>query len=183
MIPYISTERKGIEFLNSKKDWLVKHLPRIEKQFDGFYFFGTTIYVKQNPELKKKKIYFSDEEKILYVPANGYSDEEYFLNWLKSEALNYIPARTNEIANEHKFSFNRITIRNQKTRWGSCNSRRNLSFNMRLMTYPPEIIEYVIVHELCHLKEMNHSKKFWLLVEEILPEYKLLRKQLKNCVL
>ncbi|MDR3628564.1 MAG: M48 family metallopeptidase, partial [Ignavibacteriaceae bacterium] len=75
---------------------------------------------------------------------------------------------------------NKVTIRNQKTRWGSCSARGNLSFNFNLVRYRKEIIDYVIVHELCHLKEMNHSNKFWNLVEKICPDYKALRRELKK---
>ena len=73
-----------------------------------------------------------------------------------------------------------ITIRNQRTRWGSCSSKGNLNFNCLLMLLPPEIIDYVVVHELCHRKEMNHSPKFWVQVERILPNYRILKQQLKD---
>lgn len=74
----------------------------------------------------------------------------------------------------------RITIRNQKTRWGSCSSKKTLSFNWRLMLAPPSILDYVVVHELCHLRHMNHSAEFWHCVEQILPDYKIRRKWLKD---
>lgn len=74
----------------------------------------------------------------------------------------------------------RITIRSQKTRWGSCSSKGGLNFNWRLYLAPPEILDYVVVHELCHLVEMNHSKAFWDLVGSILPDYKEREQWLKD---
>jgi predicted metal-dependent hydrolase len=85
-------------------------------------------------------------------------------------------SKYNEIYN---FTYNRITIRDQRTRWGSCSTKRNLNFNYRLMHLSPELLDYVIVHELCHLKEFNHSKEFWDLVGLALPNYKELRRRLK----
>ena len=77
-------------------------------------------------------------------------------------------------------TYGRITIRNQKTRWGSCSSKGNLNFNCLLMLTPPEVIDYVVVHELCHRKEMNHSKAFWDEVAHVLPDYEKARLWLKT---
>ena len=77
-------------------------------------------------------------------------------------------------------TYGRITIRNQKTRRGSCSSKGNLNFNVALMRAPIEVLDYVVVHELCHRKHMNHSKEFWAEVARILPDYKTQEKWLKD---
>lgn len=73
-----------------------------------------------------------------------------------------------------------ITVRDQKTRWGSCSSRGTLSFNYRLIFAPPAVLDYVVVHELCHLTHMNHSKNFWDMVGSIMPEYRVYRQWLRD---
>ena len=77
------------------------------------------------------------------------------------------------------YSWNRVAIRNQRRCWGSCTELGNLNFNYRLLFLPPELRDYIIVHELCHLKELNHSPRFWALVAEQLPEYNVYRKALR----
>ncbi len=102
------------------------------------------------------------------------------LHELANQALAYIPGRVAYYASILQVSYGRITIRNQKTRWGSCSSIGNLNFNCLLMLTPPEIIDYIVVHELCHRLEMNHSPRFWSLVQSILPDYKSCEKWLKD---
>lgn len=99
---------------------------------------------------------------------------------LADEALNYIPGRVRYYAELAGIEYGRITIRNQKTRWGSCSSKGNLNFNCLLMLTNKDVIDYVVVHELCHRKQMNHSKIFWSEVEKILPDYKKHKKWLKD---
>jgi hypothetical protein len=77
-------------------------------------------------------------------------------------------------------SFNRVAIRNQKSRWGSCSSKRNLNFSYRLVFLPKHICDYVVVHELCHLKQMNHGPLFWLEVRKVLPDYEICINELRH---
>ena len=73
-----------------------------------------------------------------------------------------------------------ITVRDQRSRWGSCSSRGTLSFNYRLVFAPPKVLDYVVVHELCHLTHMNHSKNFWSMVASVMPDYKDCKNWLKE---
>ncbi len=83
-------------------------------------------------------------------------------------------------AQQMQVSYRRITIRDQKTRWGSCSMKGNLNFNWRLVLAPREVLDYVVVHELAHRREMNHSSRFWGLVAEVMPDYKWRREWLKE---
>ena len=95
------------------------------------------------------------------------------LEELTAQAKEYIPARVAHFAALIGTTFGKVTIRKQRTRWGSCSSKRNLNFNCLLMLAPPDVIDSVIVHELCHLKEMNHSKAFYAEVLKYCPDYKM----------
>jgi len=80
----------------------------------------------------------------------------------------------------YKFKINKVSIKNQKTRWGSCSKRGNLNFNYRVALLPPHLADYVIVHELCHLGEFNHSPNFWKLVAKTIPNYKAIKREFKK---
>ncbi len=99
---------------------------------------------------------------------------------LADQAKKIIPGKVSYFAGIIGVDFGRITIRAQKTRWGSCSAKGNLNFNCLLLRAPEEILDYVIVHELCHRKEMNHSKAFWAEVAKVCPDYKKHRKWLKD---
>lgn len=98
----------------------------------------------------------------------------------KERARKIITQRVQYFGKLYGFKFERIAIRAQRTRWGSCARNGNLNFNYKLIHLPEEIMDYIIVHELCHLDQMNHSKKFWFLVSEIIPNYRELRRELKK---
>lgn len=97
----------------------------------------------------------------------------------KEAARELVHARLTHFNQFYNFEYNRVAIRNQRRCWGSCTSLKNLNFSYRLLFLPPELADYIIVHELCHLQELNHSKNFWALVEQTLPEYKSHKKHLR----
>lgn len=90
---------------------------------------------------------------------------------LADQAVEYIPKKVKYYAEKENFVYNKITIKNLVSRWGSCSTKGNLNFNCLLMLMPDYVIDYIVVHELCHLREMNHSEKFWAEVEKIMPDY------------
>lgn len=182
VIPHRCKSEDAEKFIYKKKDWILKHLNTISVP-DEFIFLGNKIEVKQKFDLflEKHKVRFQSGGLIVESPAGSTADiSTIYNNWLKSRAKVYLAERTRVLAEENNFSFGRISVRNQKTRWGSCSTSGNISLNYKLMKYRHEIIDYVIIHELCHTKEMNHSKKFWKLVGEIVPGYKALKRELKS---
>ena len=150
-VPQSDIER----ILREKESWIQKHIEKIREQ-----------------EVNKNEIQGES------VESDYLTNEE--IKKLADKALQHIPKRVSYYAKQIGVTYVKITIRNQKTRWGSCSSKGNLNFNCLLMLTPPEVIDYVVVHELCHRKEMNHSRAFWAEVEKILPDYKEQVKWLKE---
>ena len=99
---------------------------------------------------------------------------------LKSAAYQLARRKVREYNKFYNFKYNKITIRNQKTIWGSCSEKKNLNYNYKIIQLPEKCADYIIVHELCHLKELNHSRRFWSLVEKTIPDYKKRIKELKS---
>lgn len=100
----------------------------------------------------------------------------------KNQALVLAGERANYWNQFYNFSFKKINIKNQKTRWGSASKKGNLNFNYKIVHLPKELLDYLVAHELCHFKEFNHSKKFWDLVSRTIPNYKLCRARLKSMI-
>lgn len=96
----------------------------------------------------------------------------------KEQARAIIKIQLEKINSHYKFEYKNISIRDQKTRWGSCSARKNLSFNYKVVFIPEKFIAYIVAHELCHLTEMNHGPNFWRLVNETIPDYKNIQKEL-----
>ena len=133
------------EFLNSKSEWIDKHLR-------------------------------SMKEKLAHSPCKLSEEEK---RELKKNAKKVITPRVQYFACIMDVSYDRISIRFQQTRFGSCSTKSNLNFNAVVALMPSDILDYVIVHELAHLKQMNHSPAFWSEVEKVIPDYKNKRKWLK----
>ena len=110
------------------------------------------------------KLMMDRNSRFRAMKEEGLTAEE--LNELKAKAKKVIPERVSAFSEIMGVDYGRIAIRSQKTRWGSCSGKGNLNFNALLMLVPSEVMDYVIVHELCHRKEMNHSKAFWYEVEK-----------------
>ena len=108
---------------------------------------------------------------IVFI-INGQSARSAMEQHLRRLAEGELPERTHEIARDLGLTFRRVTVRNQRSRWGSCSSRRVISLNWRLVQAPVFVRDYIIVHELMHLIEMNHSQQFWRLVEKAFPEWR-----------
>ena len=143
--------------------------------------------------VKDKEIYSFIESKKAWIEKNlakiderqkaldevqPFTEEE--IKALAEKAKQIIPERVKCYAPEIGVTYNRITIRCQRTRWGSCSSKGNLNFNCLLTLFPIEVIDSVVVHELCHRKHMNHSPQFYAEIEKVFPEYKRCNKWLKD---
>ena len=100
--------------------------------------------------------------------------------WYRMQAAQLIEEKANKMSTRMGLKYDRLAIRGQKTRWGSCSQKGNLNFNWKLLMVPEPVIDYVIIHELAHLKEMNHTKRFWQLVEQYCPQWRNHRKWLKD---
>jgi hypothetical protein len=98
----------------------------------------------------------------------------------REEARAVVRERMAHFAQVYNFAYNKVYIRNQKSRWGSCSKRGNLSFNYKIIFLPEHLRDYIIVHELCHLCELNHSPRFWALVEKTCPKHQTIRRELRK---
>lgn len=122
----------------------------------------------------KGRISLVDKELVLIIPKTFDAPvvKEMIVALYKKLLQRLLKERIDVYQKHFKFKVNKISVRDQKTRWGSCSSARNLSFNYRLMMAPLEVIDYIVVHEMCHLEHMNHSKSFWKKVHQVMPDYK-----------
>lgn len=151
--PFSASERFISSILTERRGWLTEHYRRAQEKAAA----RDAIQDSLTPEQKSAL------------------DARY-----RQAAKEYIPRRVEHYLPMTGGRYERITIRAQKTRWGSCSARGTLSFNWKLMLAPPDVLDYVVVHELCHLTYMNHSREFWEAVERVMPDYRTRRRWLKE---
>ncbi|MBF1167521.1 MAG: M48 family metallopeptidase, partial [[Eubacterium] sulci] len=151
-VPRRASKAQIEEMLKAKHDWILKTLDKIEQR--------NTAEAREYEEAEPLR------------PGD--------VKELKKKARNHLTSLTGYWAEKIGVSYGRISIRGQKTRWGSCSSKGNLNYNYLLMLCPDDVIEYVVIHELCHRVYMNHSKRFWEKIEEFCPNYRQARKWLKQ---
>ncbi len=176
------------EVLRAKADWIIEKIRRDReaKRFRRHYEEGEWFLIRGQPHTLKLRdsdepgmasAYMRDGELEVNLPALP-SDSvakvtrELIVGFYRGLAHNYLPSRLDELAAEHGFRYNRLRIKHQKTLWGSCSAKRNINLNLRLMMATDEAIDYIIIHELCHLRHLDHSPAFWGLVEDCCPEYR-----------
>lgn len=190
------------KFLLAKKDWIEKNLNKFEehkknspklslKHAETIPFLGENKKIRFTITLLKNAFASIDDDYLnVHIPRNLWSqdcvDKEHpqYLKQLrelyKREAMKYILSRVQFWSEKMNLKPKEIKFREQRTRWGSCSAKGVINMNWRLIIFKPEIIDYVIVHELAHLEHLNHSKHFWAVVEKQLPNRKKIEKEFKK---
>lgn len=183
---YISNARIN-SFVLSKEKWILNNQQRIKKRANAFlskqFVEGESfLLLGQEYTLKitdAKKIMLFDN--MIIMPRKLMDNPKgAMISYYKDSLLYYAKSKADIVAFEHGLNFRRIKISSAQKRWGSCNSKGNINLTYRLCMAPDWIIDYVIVHELCHTVHLNHSKDFWYMVGGILPDYKTCQKWLKD---
>lgn len=188
-LPHFATYKLAKILVNQKIDWIKKQIESNNFNFIDENFTTKTknlIIAKGNVEkitIKKS----GNIIQFIYPMDKTFQDKEIqnkakeaIKKALLIEAKEYLPKKIEELANKFNFNYNNLSFKTAKTRWGSCSYNNNINLNINLMTLPDKMIEYVLIHELCHTKIKNHSKDFWKLVENCMPDYKEIRKKLKQ---
>lgn len=192
--PKRARKKDIINLMKKKENWILMKLEELkeveyvkkEKEFiDGelFLYLGKEypLNIKIDKGLRKPIIEITEGE--LYIKTNILEVDKLRKAaemWYREKTLEIILEKVEILYKYFNVEPNSIRVKQQKKRWGSCNSKRDLMFNWRLSMAPSYVVEYIVLHEMCHMVHMDHSKKFWVLVEEIMPDYKERRKWLKK---
>jgi predicted metal-dependent hydrolase len=128
---------------------------------------GHSFVVEIHPQFRGRSSLVEEEGtlKLFVNPHNKRFPFSLLRKWLREKSKDILVPWLERVSRAHGLSYNRCVVRSQRTRWGSCSAKKNISLNSALLFLPPELVEYLMIHELCHTVEMNHSKKFWTLVE------------------
>ena len=187
---------KAFDVLQEKIPWIIKNLPKVKEMekkktvYSDSNPFRTRDHVLQLCVWQKSNVSVTiSQNKILikYPETMQIEDvavqdaaREGIIRALRKEAKRYLPARVQEYSKKFNFKYNEVFVKNMKTRWGSCSGKNNINLNIQLMRLPEELMDYVIVHELCHTVQKNHSKKFWDLLIKCMPNAKEIDKKLNS---
>jgi predicted metal-dependent hydrolase len=187
VIPRRGSEAEGFRFLERSEKWLLKRFTQWQNQRGArqswgegalFLFRGEEVGLRVETVDDSVTLCFADQ--IVRVPRALADYREVVLGHLRRLAERELPVRTRELALVHGIGVNRISVRAQKTRWGSCSARGTISLNWRLIQAPSSVVDYLIIHELMHRREMNHSTRYWKLVAEAFPAYRNAERWLKK---
>ncbi|BCD59421.1 MULTISPECIES: M48 family metallopeptidase [unclassified Nitratiruptor] len=167
--PYWISKRGVDLFIKAHRSWIEKELQKASLRKKRFCFEEKFLLLGGRYPLRKgnKELCFQNGSFWVEEPS-----QEAFQTFYKNFAMGYLRLRTKVIAAKYNCLYNDIKITGAKKRWGSCTSKRNINFSYRVVMLPPDLIDYIIVHELSHLTYMNHSKAFWSLVHSRMPDYK-----------
>lgn len=179
--PYNSSKQKAIEFANQNKAWLFKHLTSQQKinfaDQSEITILGK-IYKISYSENRPKQTHIAEDKLVVYAKdVNPEMRIKRFLTILLKEEIIHLAS---DMSKKLGVKFQRISIKEMTSKWGSCSSIGNLSFSLKLIFTTKEVLEYVVAHEICHLKEMNHSPRFWRLVDQLYPNWQQTKSWLKK---
>ena len=178
-------------FVQKKAQWILKTLQNttttaaeifpesLDLALLGEHWGIEYIYDSQQENIKLKE-HENHQLALIGDTQNWETTKKKLNHWCKQKAKKTFNKMMQELAEFHGFHFNKLSIRSQKTRWGSCATNKNISLNSKLILMPENVVKYVMIHELCHTLEMNHSASFWRLVEDCDSDFKNNRKQLKT---
>ena len=195
-VPRFLSFKIAKDFVESKMNWIQKNLYKIQsqEQLQSNFNIGSIFYTrfhsviidsttKPNNSFSRLnnfiKIYISERNKVQSIENQIYI-RNVIEKILRTEAKSYLPKRVDKLAKIHNFSYQKLAIKNTKTRWGSCSFKNNINLSLHLMRLREGLIDYVILHELVHTKVKNHSREFWTTLERHCPNAKKLDKELKN---
>jgi len=185
-----TSENRELNYNNQKINYRLRFSKRARLMRLAIYGDGSLVVTKPR-RLNEAYVEHFLKQKINWIidkignaskiknPNLGRDNQQHFLAH-KAEALNLIQKKIVELNKNYNFKYNRVCVRNQISRWGSCSKKGNLNFNYKLLFLEPAVADYIIIHELCHLKEFNHSVNFWKLVEKGAPDYRRFRAELRN---
>ena len=189
VIPNGVSDRAANNFLNNNRNWVEKHAHLIDTRETVSIFPDTISFpicnqkwtVEHMPLLIKGCICKEVDSRLLicskeFVVAASVAALQ---KWLRKKAKSYLPARLAQFSNKLGLKYSKVVVRGQKSIWGSCSADAVISLNDKLLFMQPNVVDYVLIHELCHLVYPNHSRDFWRLVAKFLPEYSVCIKQLR----